>query len=241
MKYPKINLITFILLILGLHPIHEEKRPKWYLKIHLFGFICCVNQVILTAYTFSLEQTRDAFYSSFANNIMHGTVVTKKMFAVGLPIVAIILKFCTFRPLEQFNIKLRILDDFLNAPERRSEIGFDSFKDATEQKIRRMDIFSGVGVLLTEFLNLVTALSYWIFGRKMDGKIPWFTFYVYQSMITLHVAIAINIFNKFYGLTLRQELFGAFVQKVSDLKWPLMGEQRENRRGRKAPVWSGRL
>lgn len=215
MNYPKWNLTTAILLLLGLHPFTDQSQDKWVQKVHLLGLFFCANQVVLTCYTFSLEQTRVAYYSNNANNIMHGAVVTKKMCALGIPLVSVLFKFINMRPLEMFSGKMCLLDEFLQS--LRLEVGFECLKQETLHKTRRLNFLSGIAIIAIELLNIAIAFCYSALARGA-GIPPWYTVYFYHSFISMHLSIALNIYTHFYALTLRQDLFTAYVQRVADLQ-----------------------
>lgn len=229
MDYPTWNLTKIIIILLGLHPFSDHRPKQGRPKIHVIGLFFCISQVFLTYYTYTREQTRMAFYSSNANNILYGTVILKRMFALGVPMATLLIKCLTIRPLERFCEKTGAMDKFLNSPHRRVDVGFDCLEEETKHKIRRVNFLSGLGVILCEVLNLCVAIGYSVFGRG-QGVPPWYTLYFYHSFLSMHFCIALNIYTQFYALTLRQDLFTAFVQTVADLQGT--GRQRERRRQR---------
>ena len=232
MTYPRINLIHLLIILLGLHPFKDHHQSRWFHKIHQIGILFCLIQILMTIYTFYLEQqNRDEYYNSFDNHILHGTIVTRKFFAIFLPLASILCKFLKLRPLEEFWKNLHLLDEFLKDPQRQSEVSFNCLAEETQRKIERVNLLSGVGVIVAEVVNLIISVGSMLLDPH--GSIePWYTFYFYHSMITIHLTINLHIFATFYAVTLRQELYCNFVQKISDIKWPSVADESEERRQR---------
>lgn len=230
-QYPSWNLTHLILLVLGLRPLRNSGQSKWYTKINPIGLVFGILQIALTLHTFLSEQRREAYYSHFANNIMDGTLQLKRLLAIFVPMAAIADVFLKYRPLAKFHQKINRLDEFLMSPDRKRTVNFDCHQEATEQKTRQVNFLAGVVIVAIECLSLVTGICYVLFGRQSKLP-PWSTFYFYHVMLTMHVAMAMNIYTQLHTLGQRQDLFVAFVQSCSDLKFPNEKKQKEQARSR---------
>lgn len=214
MNYPKWNLITAILLILGVHPLGTRRRTlHWYRKIHFIGIWFCGLQIIFSAYTIHMEMHREAYHSLNSNNIMHGAVITKRMIGIGFPFVTIAALFLKRESTEKFFERIDRFDVFLRSnTENNGEIDYVGDVRKLNYKLQRVNFLSGIFIIVLEFINVVIGAGT---GRAQGQGTPkWETFYFFHSSILIHIAVAQNIYVKFYGVTLRQELFSAFVANI---------------------------
>lgn len=229
MIYPRASFVKGILVVLGTHPLHEKKRVNWRQKVHRIGLFFCALQLVLTTYTFVLEQREDAYGSSNGNNILRGSVLIKRLFALLLPPFTIVLRFTGLRCLEQFFGRIELFDVFLQSTGHRVGLEYACLEQEMEQKIRKVNFFAGVFVVLAELFNIVTAFNYMINVREIMPSIT--TFYFYHSGITIFIATSLNIYSTLYGVLLRHELFNAFAEDIWECGWQEeIGQLRQRRR-----------
>lgn len=228
MMFPKTNLITGILVLLGTHPFHEKHQSSWRAKVHLLGLFFCLLQLALTLYTFVLEHREEEFGSSNQNNILACSVMIKRLIALLLPIYTIVLKCCAFRSLEQFYEQLALFDVFLQSTEHRVGLEYACLEQELEQKVRKVNCFAGVLVVLVELFNIVTAFSYMI---QVRGIVPSTnTLYFYHLGMSIFIATALNVYSKLYGVLLRHQLVNAFAEDIWEEGWQTESGQRRHRR-----------
>lgn len=228
MNYPKSNLITVLLILLGTHPIHEDRKSNWLQKVHRIGFIFLVAQIILTPCTFAIEQAEEAFGSGNSNNIVNGFVTLKRIFAFFLPILTIIIKLFTIRLMEELIERIQLFDVFLKSTVHSVSAEFRLLQEQIEQKIRKLSFVGGLFVILVVLFNLVTALLYMIFIRGIFPSVS--TFYFYHSAITIFITTSLDVYTKLYGLMLRHELLNQFVRDIWEKEWAEESGRRKQRR-----------
>lgn len=228
MNYPKRNYIKVILILLGTHPFHERQKTKWYQKIHLIGSVFCAVQLVLTLYTFIWEQNSGAFASTNTNNILNGSVLIKKIVAIGLPFFTVFVKCFSIRNLETFHEKIESFDVFLQSTEFKDEEEFMKLQKEMELKRRKINFFSVLLIVLMEMFNVITAFSYMLFAR---GLVPQFeTMYFYHSPIAIFISTAVYIYGHFYGITLRHEMLNSLVLHIWERGWTTENEQQLERK-----------
>lgn len=221
--FPKLNPLNGILIILGLHPLHPERKPKWFQKLRLIGVICSVNQLLLTIYTFLCEHEAKAMTGSFSNNILFGFVMIKKSIAFAMPFACLALRCCSYKLQEQLLDRISLYDAF-----SKQFVHCQQVQEDLEQKLRKINWFAAVFVLLVELLNIATAFPYMLMVRSVSPTIQ--TIHFYHSAILIFMSSSLSNYSALYGILLRHQLFNDFVNSLWQRGWSSERKERKNKR-----------
>lgn len=205
MNYPKWNLITGLLIIIGIHPLVTHRTLHWYRKIHSIGIWLCGLQIIFSVYTFHKE-LKQTFYSLYSNNIMEGAMVTKRIIGIGFPLITIAGIFLKRDSTEEFFGRIDRLEVFLQSTIFVGDI------QKLNYKMQRVNFLSGFFVIVLEFITVVIGAG--TNRAQGQGRSRFDTFLFFHSSILIHIAVTQNIYVKFYGVALHQDMFSAFVEKI---------------------------
>lgn len=209
MNYPKNNLIQGVLFLLGLYPLQEKQQLRWQDKVNVLGTLLSIYHCCITIYMYKVEIGQKGVLSSSPNNIIHSTVLLRRLLAVTIPILSIVSRFCNIRSLEIFWEKVQVFDRFL-----WSSVQKEKFL-RTEQRIRRVNFFAGLFVIAVECFNISCFGLYYLLVSAVNSP-ALFKIYFFDYASTVYSCGAMYIFSRIYGLTLRLECLCGFVEEIWD-------------------------
>lgn len=209
MNYPKKNLIQGVLLLLGLYPLQEKQQLRWQDKVNVLGTLLSIYHCCMTMYMYKLEMGQKGVLSSSPNNIIHSTVVLRRLLAVTVPILSIVSRFCNIRSLQSFWEKVQVFDAFLLSSVQKEKF------NQTEQRIRRVNFFAGLYVVAVECFNISCFGLYYLLVSAAASP-ALFKIYFFDYASTVYSCGAMYIFSRIYGLTLRLECLCGFVEEIWD-------------------------
>lgn len=223
MIYPKQSLIKGLLFLLGMSPFYEQPRMRWHDKVKVLGLLLSVFHVTMTIYAFRREQQRVGYLSSNPNNIIQGTVLTKRLLTLLVPLGSIGARFCYIRTLERFWEKIFVLDKWLRSVQEPEK---DSWRKNFEEKQKRAHFLAGLFVIVVETFCLVDSYLHYI-HLPAKQKMGVGALYFFHFAATVFIAAALNIVVEIYCLCLRLDLFCAFVDGIWEEMFKMRGEVKE--------------
>lgn len=133
-------------------------------------------------------------------------MVTKRIIGIGFPLITIAGIFLKRDSMEEFFGRIDRLEVFLQSTIFVGDI------QKWNYKMQRVNFLSGFFVIVLEFITVVIGAG--TNRAQGQGRSRFDTFLFFHSSILIHIAVAQNIYVKFYGVALHQDMFSAFVENI---------------------------
>lgn len=202
------NLHSALMFLLGLQPIHEQRKFSWWRKVRWIGLLIFLVQLSLTFYGYYKETSRHIIIAR--NNILLGLAIIKRIVALLLPILVVLGKVIHFRSMENFWKQIGMFDRALK--EQVESAGFESIN----RKIwRSRQLHAGVTVSVKS-MEIVYGI---LMTHSLGGAAPWWAVHLHNYYTCVLLTITADLWAKCSAIELRQDLLLQFIKRIQDEKW----------------------
>lgn len=204
----RIDYLNILLCISGIQPVYDQrKNGSKYSKI---GILCIILHTYMCIYSDHKLEEEQRVIRMFLRNIMFAMTYLQRFANLCYPMVCVLGAILQFESLAKFLELEEHLDLYLKS--RKQDV------TGMHKKIRRMQL---VSVIISLFVGVISCASYCSYTAVLN-TVQFYTYYTGLFFSMNFALVIFKIFNHYYALHLRADLYTQHLKKILECEIGLM-------------------